>query len=106
MMKPICIIGVSLMVTGCSPSTQETDALTAEQAQATALELANLKAQELYGRQPFGNGQPAHLEQWRWVWTARQGYGQGDIEVTVELALDGSTNKVDLKLLHSRPPED
>ena len=67
-----------------------------------ALRLANDKASTVYHSQPFSSGQPAHFVNGRWVWVGRQGYGRGDIEATVELAANGSTNSVDLKLLDNQ----
>jgi hypothetical protein len=102
MMKHPFIVALGLMIVGCGTTPQQGEALTAAQAQAMALKLANLEAQAVYQHQPFSDGQPARLEQGRWVWIARQGYGQGDIEATVELALDGSTNNVQLERIHNQ----
>jgi hypothetical protein len=76
--------------------------LTAEQAKTLAIRLANEKADALYHYQPFRDGRSARLVAGHWVWTDQQGYGQGDIQATVELAADGSTNNVDLQLLDNR----
>ena len=62
------------------------------------MRLANDKVATLYHSQPFVAGQPAQFVAGHWLWVARQGFGHGDIQATVELALDGSTNKVDLQL--------
>jgi hypothetical protein len=85
------------------PRTAEKSAsLTAEQAKTVAMRLANDKAFRLYHCQPFRDGQPARFVAGQWVWVDQRGFGQGDIQATVELAADGSTNSVDLKLLDSR----
>lgn len=78
--------------------------LTPEQATTLALQLANDKAAALYQSQPFHDGQPAQLVDGRWVWTDVRGFGRADIQATVELATDGSTNRVDLQLLDSQNP--
>jgi hypothetical protein len=101
-MKTSCIVAFTLFLVGCETSTRPSALLTAEQAQRISVQLANDKASTLYHCQPFGSGQPAHFAQGRWVWADRQGYGNGDIEAAVELAANGSTNDVDLKLLDSR----
>ena len=49
--------------------------LTAEQAGALALQLANEKAQTLYNCQPFRNGQPAELAHGKWLWHDRRTQG-------------------------------
>jgi len=99
-MRLLCTIGITLLVAGCT--NPRSSQLTAEQARLTAVHLANSKASELYHCQPFSSNQLARFSEGRWVWSDQQGYGFGDIEATVELAADGTTNRVDLKLLESR----
>jgi beta-lactamase regulating signal transducer with metallopeptidase domain len=77
--------------------------LTAAQAQALALRLANEKAQALYHRQPFRDGPPAQWVQGQWVWQAEQGQGTLDIEAIVKFAQDGTNPDVNVRLLDSRP---
>jgi len=98
-MKTLFIVGCASLLVGCHTNTHQVVLLTADQAQGISVQLANEKAAALYHCRPFVIGRPAHFEQGRWVWADRQGYGHGDIEVTVELAPNGSTNGVDLKLL-------
>ena len=100
-MKAFCIIGITILLAGCgSPNSAP---LTVEQAQSAVVQLANSKASTLYHCEPFSSrSQPPRYTQGRWVWSDRQAYGAGDIEATVELAADGSTNNVDLKLLDNR----
>ena len=76
--------------------------LTAEQAKAVALQLANDEASSLYHCQPFRDGQPVRVVAGHWVWTEQRGFGQGDIQATVEFAMDGSTHSVDVQLLDNR----
>jgi hypothetical protein len=85
-----------------TPTAEKSASLTAEQAQTVAMRLANDKASTLYHCQPFRDGQPARFVTGQWVWVNLQGFGHGDIQATVELAADGSTNSVDLKLLDSQ----
>ena len=85
-----------------TPTAEKSASLTAEQAKTVAMRLANDKAFTLYHCQPFRDGQPARFVAGQWVWVDLQGFGHGDIQATVELAADGSTNSVDLKLLDSR----
>jgi hypothetical protein len=66
------------------------------------MRLANDKASTLYQHQPFVAGQSAQFVAGHWLWVARQGFGRGDIQATVELAADGSTNNVDLQLFDSQ----
>jgi len=85
-----------------TPTAEKSASLTAEQAKTVAMRLANDKAFTLYHRQPFRDGQPARFVAGQWVWVDLQGLGHGDIQATVQLAADGSTNSVDLKLLDSQ----
>lgn len=100
LMKTSLIFVLAFTLFGCERSRQSTS-LTAEQAKTLAIRLANDQASRLYHSQPFLAGQPAQFEAGHWLWVARQGFGHGDIQATVELAADGSTNSVDLQLLDS-----
>jgi hypothetical protein len=92
-----------LVLVGCSKTIIKRPAsLTAEQARMIARNLANEKAQALYGRQPFGDDAPARLVQGQWRWSGRGGYGAGDMEATVILTADGSVQSVNVMLLDSR----
>ena len=97
-MKISAVIICAFLLVGCASSPQSAS-LTAEQAKTLAMRLANDKAATVYHCQPFRDGQPAHFVAGHWVWTDLQGFGRGDIQATVELAADGSTHTVDLKLL-------
>jgi hypothetical protein len=97
-MKTARIILVALLLVGCT-STHQTVALTADQAKAVTIRLANEKAAATYHSQPFHDGQPPSFVAGHWTW--RQ-LGTGDIEATVELAADGSTNSVTLNQLADR----
>ena len=99
-MRVICLIVFAVVFGGCAP--RKRAPLSAEQAQSVAVRLANSKASTLYRCEPFGSRQAARFSQGRWLWSDRQGYGTGDIEATVELAADGSTNRVDIRLLDNR----
>lgn len=92
-MKTPRIILITLLLVGCT-STHQTASLTADQAKAVAIRLANEKAASTYHCQPFHNGQPPSFVAGHWVW--RQ---LATIEGTVELAADGSTNSVVLNPL-------
>ena len=89
---------VALLLVGCT-STHQTASLTADQAKADAIRLANGKAAVTYHSQPFHDGQPPSFVAGHWTW--RQ-LGTGDIEATVELAADGSTNSVTINQLVDR----
>src|SRR5580658_4726383 len=91
----------ALFVVGCT-STHQGGPLTAQQATIVATQLANDKASKLYHCQPFRVGQLAKFVDGRWICVRYQGVGRGDIQATVELALDGSTNNVDLQLFDSQ----
>jgi hypothetical protein len=94
-MKTSRIILFALLLAGCT-STHQTASLTADQAKAAALRLANEKAAVSFHSQPFHDGQPAVLVAGHWTW--RQ-LSPGDLEATVELASDGSTNSVTINQL-------
>jgi uncharacterized protein YcfL len=100
-MKTLFVVIFSFLLIGCE-SSRRSASLTAEQATTVAVRLANDKASTLYQHQPFAAGQPAQLVAGHWLWVARQGFGLGDIQATVELAADGTTNKVDLQLFNSQ----
>jgi hypothetical protein len=75
--------------------------LTAGQAGALAVRLANDKADALFHHRPFMDNQRPAFESGHWVWSESHGVGLLDYEAKVELAADGSTNNVDLKVLDS-----
>ncbi|HTY86562.1 MAG TPA: hypothetical protein VMB80_03780 [Candidatus Acidoferrum sp.] len=99
-MRTSWVITLALLLAGCVSSPPKAK-LTVEQATGLAVQLANDKAAELYHAQPFHGGQPARFADGHWVWTDRRGVGRLDAQVTVELAADGSTNHVDLKVFDS-----
>jgi hypothetical protein len=100
-MKTSLVVVLVFILIGCKSSRQSAS-LTTEQATTTAMRLANDKASTLYQHQPFVAGQPAQFVAGHWLWVAQQGFGRGDIQATVELAADGSTNSVDLQLFESQ----
>jgi hypothetical protein len=100
-MKTSLVIILAVVLVGCESSRQSAS-LTIEQATTIAVRLANDKASTLYQRQPFVAGQPAQIAAGHWLWEVRQGFGSGDIQARVELAMDGSTNHVDLQLFDSK----
>jgi uncharacterized protein YcfL len=102
-MKTSLIIVLVFILIGCK-SSQPNTSLTAKQATTVAVQLANEKASTLYQHQPFVDGQPAKFVEGRWLWVEQQGFGHGDIQASVELAADGSTNNVDLQFFDSLNP--
>ena len=102
-MKTPSIVFFAILLVGCTRSHQ-TPSLTADQATAVAIRLANEKTSTLYQHQPFVAGKSAQFVAGHWLWVARQGFGRGDIQATVEVAMDGSTNRVVLQLLDSQNP--
>jgi hypothetical protein len=100
-MKTSLILALTFILVGCESSRQGAS-LTADQAKTLAMRLANDKAATLYHSQPFVAGQPAQFVSGHWLWVAQQGFGHGDIQATVELAVDGSTNSVGLQLFDSQ----
>ena len=100
-MKTSLIVILAFVLVGCESSWRSAS-LTTEQATATAVRLANDKASTLYQHQPFVAGQPAKFVAGHWLWVARQGFGRGDIQATVQLAADGSTNSVAIQLFDSQ----
>src|ERR1039457_1605375 len=100
-MKTSLVIVLAFILVGCESSRQSAS-LTTEQATTIAMRLANDKASTLYQHQPFVAGQPAQFVAGHWLWVARQGFGNGDIQATVELAAEGTTNHVDIQLSDSQ----
>ncbi|HEY3760721.1 MAG TPA: hypothetical protein VGN23_03140 [Verrucomicrobiae bacterium] len=94
---PAGILFVSIL-TGCETSHTGAD-LTPDQAGALAMQLANDKAQQLVHQRPFQMNHPAEFENGHWIWDETMGVKRLDFEARVELAPDGSTNKVDLRML-------
>ena len=98
-MKITAIIAVTLLLVGC---TSTSASLTAEQAKAVAMRLANDQAFTLYHCRPFHDGPPAQFVAGHWRWVERQGFGHSDIQATVELAADDSSHKVEVRILDSQ----
>ena len=118
MRMPFLVICAFLFI-GCA-SSQPKDSLSAQQATRLAIQLANTKAEAAYQRQPFHDGETARFESGGWacvagayqrqlfhddktcresgVWVWEE-LAPGDIEAEVEIAADGSTNRVSLNLL-------
>ena len=90
-----------LLLVGCA-GTHPGATLTAPAARLAAIRLANDQAFTVYHCQPFQAGPAAQFVNGRWLWVRSQGFGLGDIQATVELAADGSTNQVKLQLFDSR----
>ncbi len=86
------------IVVGCE-SSQKHPPLTEGDAETLAIRLANSKAETLFHYQPFQKSQPAQFVGGCWIWSGRAGAGLLDFQARVELAADGSTNRVDLELL-------
>ena len=95
-MKTPLIAVLALLVAGCASMGPQTS-LTPEQAGSISAQLANAKADSLYHCRPFQEHE-AHFAQGRWIWLASSGHGLGDLEARVELAADGSTNRVTVQL--------
>ena len=100
-MKTSSIIFFTLLLVGCAGPRQSAS-LTPDQANKVATRLASDKASALYHCSPFSGGEPARFVDGHWVWVAHQGYGHGDVQAMVELAADGSTNNVVLRLLDNQ----
>jgi len=94
-MKTLLLIVFGVILVGCT-SSQPRASLSAEQATSLAVQLANAKAGATYHREPFHDGQTATFESGHWVWRELT---TGDLEATVEIAADSSTNSVSLNLL-------
>jgi hypothetical protein len=86
------------VLAGCETSHTGTQ-LTAGQAGALAVRLANDKADALFHHRPCMDNQRPTFESGHWVWSESCGFGLLDYQARVELAADGSTNNVDLKVL-------
>ena len=83
-------------------SRQSSLVLNSEEAKALARRVANEKARELYGCEPFWNGPSARLVNGYWTWSDRRARGSADIEATVDFETDGSMRSVDVILLDNR----
>src|SRR5690349_20670080 len=97
-----CLMVMLFLAAGCRTGRSPGPSLTAAQAGAQMAQLANVKSFALYQRQPFLTNQPACYVRDHWVWISRQGAGHCDLEARVELASDGATNAVDVKLLDNQ----
>ena len=97
-MKTALIATVALFLIGCA-SSQQSASLNPEQAKTIALRLANDKASTLYHCRPFHDGEHVCFIRDRWEWSGQVPMGQGDLEATVVLAEDGSTNQVSFQTL-------
>ncbi len=97
-MRISAIIILAFLVISCERS-QKTAPLTAAQAGTLAMRLANDKADALFHHRPFQDNRPAEFSAGHWIWTSKHGVNIRDFEARVELAADGSTNSVDIKLL-------
>jgi hypothetical protein len=98
-MKMRYLIPLTLALLGCSSTIPRTTTLTAEQAGTLARQLANAKAQALFNSQPFRGGPPAQLVRGHWIWHDLRGQGSGDIEASVEFAVDGTNPDVSVTRL-------
>jgi hypothetical protein len=83
------------------PDPRQALPMEAPEATQMARALANQQALALYQCEPFFNGPSALWTNEHWLWRARQGLGDGDMEAVVSLAPDGSTQSVQVLLLHS-----
>jgi len=101
-MRALHPVGLVFFLAGCSTGMRQVTTLTADQADARALKLANDKALTIYNCQIFQDARTARFAQGHWEWSQRQGFGHCDLEATVKLAPDGSTNAVDVKLLDNQ----
>jgi hypothetical protein len=93
-MKTLYIIPLALTLLGCSTTTPRTARLTVEQARVLARQLANAKAHALFNTEPFLDGPQPQFIQGHWTWHDLRGQGNGDIEATVEFAVDGANPDV------------
>lgn len=100
-MKIVSIIVVTLLLVGCT-SARPSASLTAGQANAIAMRLANDQAFTLYHCRPFHDGHPAQFVAGHWLWVEREGFGHSDIQATVELAADGLSHQVQVQVLDSQ----
>jgi uncharacterized protein YcfL len=105
-MKISWAIILALLFVGCSSTRQSptstSTSLTSLQATTLAMKLANDKASAAYNCHPFKKQEPILFLQGHWLWIGREGLGHGDIQATVDLAADGSTNNVVLQLLSNQ----
>jgi len=94
------LLPVAFVLFGCK--TPQGTTLNSTQAGVLAQRLANEGAQSLYSCQPFRDSHPARFVGGHWVWHDLRGQDRGDVEVTVEFAVDGAKPAVSLTLLDSR----
>src|SRR3974390_3195422 len=100
-MKTI-IVGIFAVLLVGGVGSGQNASLTSDQATSLAIKLANLKADTTYHFQPFHDGHPARFIRGLWVWCDARGYGRGDVQATVELAANGSTNNVDIEFFDNQ----
>lgn len=99
-MKKVCFATFAVFAICCVHS-QPGKVLTADQAKRAAIQLSNDKAFTVFNCRPFHDSQPAHFFAGHWVWTGLAGVASYDVEATVELSADGSTNQVHLKPIYT-----
>ena len=93
----VCLAIMVLAMAGCTKP--RNSALTTAEATSLALQLANEKAQALYQCRPYRDGPVAQLVDGCWVWHARRGQGQVDLEATVKFSTNGAEPNVTVVLL-------
>jgi hypothetical protein len=98
-MKSSSVLILGLVLVGCASSKPRQVSLSDGQATVMARQLANKQATLLYNCQPFHDGQPANFTNGHWHWTE---LCSGDYEANVELAANGSTNRVKVYWLWDR----
>lgn len=98
-MNLLPFIASMLLLVGCSTTPYHSQRLSVVEAKVLAQQLANDAAFTRYGCRPFHEGPSPRFEQGGWVWSDRSGYGKGDLEALVMIAVDGSTHEVNLDVL-------
>src|SRR5437016_2215975 len=93
------LLAVFVLLFAGYESSKTTATVSAEQAGRISVQLANDKADALYHHRPFKESQPARFEAGRWIWKDSHGVGMLDFQAIVELAANGSTNGVDIRVL-------
>jgi hypothetical protein len=101
-MRTLHLVAFMFFLAGCNTGMRQGPALSTDQADALALQLANDKALTIYNYQPFRDARTARFVQGHWEWSQRRGFGHCDLEATVKLAPDGSTNAVDVQQLDNQ----
>jgi len=100
--RALITLSLLALLSGCSAARPPAAAaLSQQQAHILAERLATAAYGRFFGDAAFQHSRPPQLVSGQWSWLWRRGSGQGDIEIGVTFAQDGSSPVVDYQCLGS-----